>query len=391
ELYGRLTIGDGLAAQVPALLMGLAASLLVARVDGEGPRGGQGWLTPAVLAAPAGLLAALSLAPGMPRTAFATTAIGLGALALGLWRARARPERRIVVCLAEHGEKDIAEIRRPLAALRRRCAAALGIEVPEIVAVAAREPDAPPVAVRLGERLISVPEDLDQKTWSSGQRTEAAVLATYRALMRHAPALIDLQTMAAALEVARAREPATMREALRAIAPADLLELSRGLLRERVPLPPLPVLLEAVASEPALRQASERGRWLEALRVRLAPMWVLDVIAARARLGPVVWVRPTPDAEAELCRRHVTGEGGARLRLSEAERRAWRSRVLAAGGEEGPPPLVVCSPRARPAFALLLARGGPHVTVLSTGELQEVELPVPGEVGGPGAVWFEAP
>jgi hypothetical protein len=42
-------------------------------------------------------------------------------------------------------------------------------------------------------------------------------------------------------------------------------------------------------------------------------------------------------------------------------------------------------------FALLLARGTPHVTVLSTVELQEAELPVPGDPDGPPARWFEAP
>src|SRR5690606_38479771 len=86
---GRRARGDGLLAQVPALLVGLAAALLVARVDGEEPTRRQAvWLTPGVLAAPAGLLAGLALAPGMPREAFIIIAAGLGAGALGLARAR---------------------------------------------------------------------------------------------------------------------------------------------------------------------------------------------------------------------------------------------------------------------------------------------------------------
>lgn len=391
DLYGRLTIGDGLVAQVPALLVGLAASLLVSRVDGETPTRGPGWLTPPVLAAPAGLLAALALAPGMPSAAFVTTAAGIGAIAVGLARARARarPERRIMVCLTGHGEKDIDALRRPLAELRRRCAVALGVDVPAIVA-APGEPGAPALVVRLGDRVISVPEDMDSKAWSEGHVIEATAVATFRAVMRHADALVDLQAIEAALEVARAREPALAREALKAVGPADLLELARGLLRERVPLPPLGPLLEAVAAEPTLRQPGERGRWLEALRVRLAPYWVKDVVEARARLGPVTWVRPSPDAEAALLGLWVAGEGGSRLRLSPAAQRGWRARALAAG-EAGVPPLLVCSPRARPAFARLMGRGAPYVAVLSAGELQEVELPVPGEPGGPPAGWFEAP
>jgi type III secretion protein V len=420
ELYGRLAIGDGLLAQVPALLVGLAGALLIARVDREEPATRRAtWWTPGVVAAPAGLLAGLALAPGMPAVAFLTTAAGLAALAWGL-RGRA-PERRIVVCLSGHDARDIQALQRPLAELRRRCAGALGIEVPPIVAAAG-----PAFAVRLGELALAGPEDLPaparplsvlpdprergggesqddssdrvDRSWSSGHvATDRIVMATFRAVMRGAEALVDLRTIAAALEQARGREPAVTREALAAVGPADLLALVRGLLRERVPLPPFTALLEAVASEPLLRQASERGRWLEALRERLAPQWVREVVAAHARLGPVTWARPVADAEAALLSRAVHGERGLRLALDGRARQAWRSRVtlqnvVASGeAEERPPPIVVCSPRARPVFALLLGRGAPHVTVLSTAELQEVDLPLPGEPDGPAARWFEAP
>ena len=92
----------------------------------------------------------------------------------------------------------------------------------------------------------------------------------------------------------------------------------------------------------------------------------------------------------------MTGERGLRLAIDGRSRQAWRSRVtpqnVVTGGEseERPPPIVVCSPRARPVFALLLARGAPHVTVLSTAELQAVELPLPGEPDGPAVRWFDA-
>lgn len=222
------------------------------------------------------------------------------------------------------------------------------------------------------------------------------VTAVFRAVMRGADALVDLDTIAAALEAHHAREPAVTREVVAAVGPAALLELTRGLLRERVPLPQFAALLDAVASEPLLRQAGERSRWLAALRERLAPHWVHEVVAAHARVGAVTWTRPVSDAEAALLSRAVSGERGLRLGLDARSRQTWRRRVLqndVAGGrnEDGPPPIVVCSPRARPVFALLLARGTPHVTVLSTVELQEAELPVPGDPDGPPARWFEAP
>lgn len=413
ELYGRLAIGDGLLAQVPALLVGLAGALLVARVDREEPAPRRAaWWSPGLLAAPAGLLAGLALAPGMPTAAFGLTAAGLGALAWWTRRRRGRPVRRIVVCLPGHDEKDMQALRRPLAELRRRCSGALGVEVPPIVVTPGSS-----FAVRLGERVLSAPEDLGEadRGESEGGRSESArrdrvdragrlghdredrvVTAVFRAVMRGADALIDLDTIAAALEAHHAREPAVTREVVAAVGPAALLELTRGLLRERVPLPQFAALLDAVASEPLLRQAGERGRWLAALRERLAPQWVHEVVAAHARVGAVTWARPVSDAEAALLSRAVSGERGLRLGLDARSRQTWRRRVLqndVAGGkdEDGPPPIVVCSPRARPVFALLLARGTPHVTVLSTVELQEAELPVPGDPDGPPARWFEAP
>lgn len=389
DRYGRLTIGDGLVTQVPSLLVSLAAAVLVARVDREEPvarRGGGP--APGVLAAPAGLLLALALAPGMPRAAFVATGLALGGGALALaWgrRAPAPAGRRIVVWLAGHGPEDIRALHKPLAQLRRRCAGTLGIEVPEIVAAAAREPGAPGLVVRLGERILGVPEDMPE-----GADAEAVVIAVFRAVMRDAEALFDLQALEAAVEAARAQQPAVVREALQAVGPADLLALVRGLLRERVPLPGFAALLEAVAAEPCLRQASERGRWVTALRERLAGWYVRDVVAGWARLGPVVWARPRPDAEAALLARVVAEGGEVRLRLSPVERRDWRLRVCG-GHEDGPPPLLVCSSRARPAFAALMDRAAPHVAVLAAGELQAVDLAVPGEPGGPPARWFDAP
>jgi hypothetical protein len=108
-------------------------------------------------------------------------------------------------------------------------------------------------------------------------------------------------------------------------------------------------------------------------------------VAGHARLGPVRWVRPTPDAEAELTARAVAGEAGVRLRVAPAERAAWLAELR---GGEGVPPLVVTSPEARPVFAALAQRSAPHVAVVSTAELLAVDLPLPGEAGGPPVRWW---
>ncbi len=173
-----------------------------------------------------------------------------------------------------------------------------------------------------------------------GPAIDAAVVACFRAIMGQAEALLDLQLLERAIERSRRRHPAVVREALKVLALPELLGLCRGLLRERLPLPPLATLLEVVAPEPRLRLVSERSRWGELLREQLAGLWLRDLVAAHARLGPLRWVRPQPEAEAELLARARDGEGGLRLALGPGERAAWLTGAarglagVAAGGDD---------------------------------------------------------
>jgi flagellar biosynthesis protein FlhA len=68
--YALLTIGDGLVAQIPALLLSSAAAILVTRIgesgDFEQQVGGQLLAQPTVLYSAAGVMVILALVPGMP-------------------------------------------------------------------------------------------------------------------------------------------------------------------------------------------------------------------------------------------------------------------------------------------------------------------------------------
>ncbi|MBL9103781.1 MAG: FHIPEP family type III secretion protein [Myxococcales bacterium] len=411
ELYGRLTIGDGLLAQIPALLVSLAAGVLVTRVDRASPRPALAWLEPAMLVIPAGLLLGLAAVPGMPGLAFVTTAAGL--LCAGLWLAGLRgaaaesvePAPRIVVRVPGRTAAELAALRQPLAALRARCAAALAIDVPEIAAL----PTGDAGDVRLGARVLAGLADRDGAgeaadagvalgTGTSGQGETARpldvdglVVACFRAVMGHAEALLDLQQLERGLERARRRHPAAVREGLKRWAPADLLLVCRGFLRERLPPPPPAALLEAAATDPRLRATSERGRWVEAARELLVGYWLRDLVAGHARLGPVRWVRPLPDAEAELASRALVGEAGVRLALRPGERAAWLAGLRGDSGGRPGSPLVVTTPAARAAVAALVHGSAPYVAVVSTAELLAADLPLPGEPGGPAVRWWAGP
>jgi flagellar biosynthesis protein FlhA len=84
KTYTLLTIGDGLAAQVPALIISVAAGIVVSRVGTKQDLSeqilGQLFSRPQVMYVTAGVLAVLGIIPGMPHLAF----LLMAAIAAGL-------------------------------------------------------------------------------------------------------------------------------------------------------------------------------------------------------------------------------------------------------------------------------------------------------------------
>ena len=85
--YVLLTIGDGLVAQIPSLLLSTAAAIIVTRVSSSQDMGqqmtSQLFGNPKALAISAGVVLVLGLVPGMPNLVFLT--IGGGLMALAYW------------------------------------------------------------------------------------------------------------------------------------------------------------------------------------------------------------------------------------------------------------------------------------------------------------------
>jgi type III secretion protein V len=95
--YAVLAIGDGLASQIPALLIAVAAGVAVTRVAAEEEGGSLGddvarqlLSDPRPLAAVAALLGALALAPGLPAPPFLALATGAGGAAWAIRRSAGR-------------------------------------------------------------------------------------------------------------------------------------------------------------------------------------------------------------------------------------------------------------------------------------------------------------
>jgi flagellar biosynthesis protein FlhA len=122
--YTLLTIGDGLVAQIPALIISTAAGIVVSRVSSEQDLNqqlmGQLFGKPQAIYLAAGILSLLGLIPGMPHVAFLLMGSVLGAVGYSLSQrqkavALAPPPEEAPPPAEEHvevGWQDVAQVDR---------------------------------------------------------------------------------------------------------------------------------------------------------------------------------------------------------------------------------------------------------------------------------------
>ena len=95
KVYALLTIGDGLVAQIPSLLLSTSAALIVTRTTTSKEMGAQifdqMFASPQALAVAAGILFVMGLVPGMPHFAFLGLATVCGAGAYWVYRKKIGP------------------------------------------------------------------------------------------------------------------------------------------------------------------------------------------------------------------------------------------------------------------------------------------------------------
>ncbi|MEF9898517.1 MAG: flagellar biosynthesis protein FlhA [Pseudomonas sp.] len=90
RVYALLTIGDGLVAQLPSLLLSTAAAIMVTRASGSEDMGNQinrqMFTSPKALGVSAGIMIVMGLVPGMPHFAFLSLGLVAAGGAYWLWR-----------------------------------------------------------------------------------------------------------------------------------------------------------------------------------------------------------------------------------------------------------------------------------------------------------------
>ena len=143
DRYSKLTIGDGLVAQIPALFVSTAAAVLVTKSSSEESLGTDllnqvGGRPKATLIA-AGMLAVIGLLPGMPHAPF----LVLATLLLVGWRSTRGAERRREAATAQAEAAALEAAKKP---------AREGSEPAELLAVDR-------LALEIGYRLIPLVQD----------------------------------------------------------------------------------------------------------------------------------------------------------------------------------------------------------------------------------------
>jgi type III secretion protein V len=381
--YSLLSIGAGLVAQIPSLLVAVASGLLVTRVASAGDRalgedlGTQLTGSPRALGGAAVLLLGLALVPGLPLTPFLL--LGFLAGAFAIIASRAQP--RVAITLDEQGAATSrgGKLALRLSPLLHGSLVARTSELHAMLAdaravVAARSGlPLPPLAVTVDPALatdeVALAIDGTTITWSRAIGDPIAALREWlpNALSQLVPELIGVDRTAALVERAAAQAPVLVREVVpRLVTLPVLAEVLRQLAREQVPIDDIAAVLEAIAlapspaggftvqAVPALVEQL-RGQLRRQISARWAPRGQLAVYTIDAMIEDAV--------RTAIDRR----DGGQVLALEPAIAQDIVAAVRSKLGDK--PGVILASGDVRRHLRSLLEPELPEVAILSAHEL----------------------
>jgi type III secretion protein V len=286
--YTVLTIGEGLVAQIPALVISTSAGIIVTRVASEEEGGHLGRdiglqiiAQPKAIAIAAGLMLLLAIVPGLPTVPFLTLGAILGAVAWKLLRSPARPAAAAAAMVgagtlpagapraagAAAGD-DAApsplltpvavEVSAELGArlggfatelvprLRERLFAELGLPLPAV----RLRPGTPGLeggrfVIRLNEVPLARGEIARDRWGAAAEEIGDAVLALLR---RYGHELFGLEEAQALLDALERTHPTLVREVIpKLVSPVLFTDIARRLVEEGISLRNLKDILGALA------------------------------------------------------------------------------------------------------------------------------------------------
>ncbi len=280
--YSILTIGDGMVAQIPALLGAMAAGLIVTRAtDAEQDKhlgdSIQKQLTanPRVLLVAGAICFLLATVPGFPVAIFMVLGFGLVLLGAMLTPAlRARIDRFSAPAVAMIKEPDEASMPQVLATAQPdvRPAVPLLLQLPRHGVYGKAEPallqglqdvmddfqvnlgaPLPHISIHWhrgdndGWQLLAFEVPIAQGDTLSDHPADVIPEAVRQALRRHAALFIGIQETSTLLAQTSGDYPEVIKEVLRVIPTQRIADILRVLVEEEVPIRNLRVILEAIA------------------------------------------------------------------------------------------------------------------------------------------------
>ncbi len=381
--YSLLAVGDGLIAQIPALLISLTAGVIVTRVTSEaGGNLGRDIMSqltgePRTLQISALVLAALAFVPGFPAAVFVTLAIVLGAVGWAL-AGRAKEKERSFAAAARGAERavheaaalkvslggsfanDLKPLNAAFDAMRLDLGTVLGIAVPRLLGSV--NDDLPPRSWRLDVNGVPSGE-------GAGDRPEDVLPELRRILSRTAGQFVGIQETQGLLNGMEPGYADLVREATKAAAVTRLAEVLRRLLDEQVSVANLRAILEALA-EWGAREANT-AVLAEHVRVALRRQ-ICHALAGPDKVLAVVLIEaPLDEALRALVQ---TTPVGMQLVLDPATSErllATLRQIVAQGTREGGQPAVLASAELRRHLRASLNRQGTDMPVLTHGELAQ--------------------
>lgn len=360
EAYSILTIGDGMVAQIPALLSAMAAGLVVTRTTGTRHQNLGATIARQLSAQPRALLLTaamallLALTPGFPSLIFISIAAVL-LLASGVLTNKGRgrastanPEHRSIMAADDTSDGPQLTLSPPLLieldpalmsvaaaqplvdAVRQELIEEYGapIPVPDIVAV----PDLTQFRIRVFDVLADQPGSLGDEQPGLEQQLRSV-------LQRRAGDFLGIQEVTALLDMAMKDYPALVREVNRHLSNQAVAEVLRHLIGEGIPIRNLRAILEAIAAH----GERERNTFELAECARLALRHLITELATGAD-GHLHAVVLSPESEAVIRAGLAPGNAGVVLSLPTDVVRQLRERITEACRPDASVKPVIATP-----------------------------------------------
>jgi len=399
--YTLLTIGDGLVAQIPSLLLSMGTAIIVTRVSSEEDMGEQISIQlfkdPRAIVITAGLVGLLGIVPGMPNLVFLSLAAMLGTYAYYSRKAYTEPDEVIEEEAAPTPKTELSwddvqttdilglevgfgliplvdarqggKLPDRIKAVRRKLTEELGFL---IHSVHIRDNlDLPPSRYRIS--ILGVTEG-EADLYPDKEMAS-------KLLTQHAGSLLGHEEVQALLDSLSKSAPRLVEDLVPKLLPLPtVVKVLQNLLDEGIPVRDMRSIAETLAEKGTHTQDAEE--LTAAVRVALRRQ-ITGQLAAFEDTLPVI----TLDAELEkLCLNSVNSEnaGGLGIEPGLAER-LYQSLADSVHRQEvnGEPAVLLVSPKLRPWLASMVRHTIPLLKVLAYNEIAETKrLKVIANIGG---------